>query len=85
MVLELGRLEPFRIHDLRRTCRTRLAELGVGDVIAEMCLGHRQGGVVKTYNRHPYQREQREALEVWQGMIDRIVEPAAKRVVGLRK
>lgn len=33
-------LEPFTVHDLRRTACTHLAALGVAPYIAEMCLNH---------------------------------------------
>lgn len=53
----------FTIHDLRRTCRSLLASLGVQGHIAERCLNHKLKGVEGIYNRHDYLTERREALE----------------------
>jgi integrase len=48
---EVG-LEYFVIHDLRRTCRSLLAELQVPAHIAERCLNHKQKGVEGVYDRY---------------------------------
>jgi len=62
-------LEPFTLHDLRRTARTHLAALGVRREVAERCLGHKIGGVEGTYDRHDYLRERREALAQWTALL----------------
>jgi len=56
----------FSPHDLRRTMRTRLAELGVDNVIAERVLGHKLQGILAVYNQYPYDKEKRQALEKWE-------------------
>ncbi|HHQ4765677.1 MAG: tyrosine-type recombinase/integrase [Shewanella sp.] len=56
-------VEHFTIHDLRRTCRSLLASLGVPSHIAERCLNHKLKGVEGIYNRHDYLNERREAFE----------------------
>jgi integrase len=56
-------IEHFTIHDLRRTCRSLLASLGVQGHIAERCLNHKLKGVEGIYNRHDYLPERKEALE----------------------
>jgi integrase len=62
---ELG-LAPFTPHDLRRTCRTGLAALGVLDHIAERVIGHViEGEMQQVYNQHDYLPERRAALEAW--------------------
>ncbi len=48
---EMGFQERFTPHDLRRTMRTRLAELGVSDIVAERVLGHKLQGMLAVYNR----------------------------------
>jgi integrase len=55
-------IEPFTVHDLRRTARTHLAALGVAPYIAEMCLNHKPKGIEATYNVHDYFEERRAAL-----------------------
>ncbi len=70
---EIGIKEKFTPHDLRRTVRTRLAELGVDDVVAERVLGHKLQGILGVYNRHNYDAEKRQALELWARKLRRIV------------
>jgi integrase len=62
---EIGLKEKFVPHDLRRTLRTRLAELGVSDIVAERVLGHKLQGLLAVYNHYPYTNEMRDALEKW--------------------
>jgi len=38
-------LEPFTIHDLRRTTKTLLASMGVPPHVSERCLNHKIRGV----------------------------------------
>jgi len=57
------KLQPWWFHDLRRTARTLMAAAGVQDVVAELVLGHVQGGVQAIYNRHSYFEEKAVALE----------------------
>lgn len=46
-------------HDLRRTGRTLLAQLGCPTDVAESILGHIQPGIQGTYNLHKYDAERR--------------------------
>ncbi|MDZ7798444.1 MAG: site-specific integrase [Patescibacteria group bacterium] len=66
-------LDRFTPHDLRRTARTKLAEIGVSDIVAERVLNHKQQGVQAIYNRHRYLEEMREALELWGKALLKIV------------
>jgi integrase len=66
---------PWRIHDLRRTCATGMAELGVQPHIIEAVLNHVSGhkaGVAGIYNRARYEGEMRSALSAWANHIDKI-------------
>ena len=58
-------IEPFTLHDLRRTCRTGLAKLKVEPHIAERVLGHAQERIRATYDTHAYLDEKRTGLERW--------------------
>lgn len=55
-------VEHFTVHDLRRTCRSLLAEAGVAGHVAERCLNHKLKGVEGIYDRYDYLDERREAL-----------------------
>jgi integrase len=70
---EIGVTERFTPHDLRRTMRTRLAELGEPDHIAERVLGHKLQGVMAVYNRHSYDAEKRQALASWEQRLREIL------------
>jgi integrase len=65
--------ERFTPHDLRRTVRTRLAESGVSDIIAERIMSHKLQGILAVYNRYDYDLEKRQALETWERELRRIV------------
>jgi integrase len=78
-------IENWRHHDLRRSFRSNLSALPtVSFHLAELMLGHRQGGITATYDRHEYLPEQRAAYEAWCARLLGIVEPRAGNVVELR-
>ena len=60
-------------HDLRRTCRTGLSAAGVGEVIAELTIGHTRKGIAAVYDLHRYDTEKRQALEAWERRLKRIL------------
>ena len=58
----------WRLHDIRRTVVTGMAELGVQPHIIEAAVNHLSGhkaGVAGIYNRATYAAEKRCALSVW--------------------
>ena len=72
----------WRLHDLRRTARTGLAEIGVPEIIAEKVLNHAERNVLaRIYNRHEYADEKRQALERWATRLREITEPPPENVV----
>jgi len=40
----------FRLHDLRRTCRTLMSRLGIDRDTAELAIGHKRAGLEASYN-----------------------------------
>ncbi|MDB5444729.1 MAG: integrase family protein [Phenylobacterium sp.] len=55
-------------HDLRRSCASGMARLGVALPVVERCLNHVSGsfsGIVGVYQRHGYTDEKRDALTRW--------------------
>lgn len=78
-------LEPWRLHDLRRTGRTELAKLGVSDTVGEKVLNHAEKDVlVRTYNVYDYSDEKRDALERWAQRLRDIIDPPSENVVKLK-
>ena len=76
----------WRLHDLRRTLRSGLAELGVSYEIAERVIGHAMPQLERTYNVFTYREEKRAALEQWARHLTVMVTDggAAPNVVPLR-
>ena len=62
-------LVPFRIHDLRVTCETRLAKLGFNQDVRDAVIGHAKAGLQKTYNKYDYLTEKRRAAAVYESHI----------------
>jgi integrase len=67
----------FRVHDLRRTAATRMAEMGISPHTISLVLNHvsaRRGTVTsKVYVQYSYDREKREALNHWSERLERII------------
>jgi integrase len=83
-----ARLEDWTVHDLRRTVATRMAELGVQPYIIEAILNHvsgHKGGVAGIYNRATYDKEKREALNLWAEHVTALVEGRKAAVVPMRR
>jgi integrase len=76
----------WRLHDIRRTVATRMAELGVQPHVIEAVLNHVSGhkaGVAGVYNRSSYAAEKKAALELWGNYVQGLLE-ADKRSSGQR-
>lgn len=73
------------IHDLRRTVRTGLSELGgVPAEVAELCLNHRPRGVAGVYDRAERLDERGVALQRWADHVDAVL-AGGGNVVPLRR
>lgn len=71
-------ISPWGFHDLRRTCATGMASLGVPVRVTEAVLNHASGtggGIVGVYQRHDYATEKRDALNAWANHLIRITTP----------
>jgi integrase len=67
---ELG-MAHFRLHDIRRSAATWIAELGFGQPhIVEAILNHAKPAIAGIYNRASYQREMRSALTQWAEFVE---------------
>jgi len=77
-------IENWRVHDLRRTCRTGMARLGVPEIVSERVLNHLPQGLGKIYNVHEYLDEKAEALTRWAQEVQNITEPPPENVVKLK-
>jgi integrase len=82
MRAQMGELEPWTIHDIRRTMRTGLSALPIPDRVRELVIGHAQPGLHKVYDQHTYLDEKRRALELWAERLRTIVNPAEEVLDG---
>ena len=84
---EVSAVEGVGLHDLRRTYRSILADLGVREEIAEAMIAHRRSGLVARYNRAELWDQRRDAaekLEAWlSGVVSRPDGHGAANVVPL--
>ncbi|MTJ82489.1 MAG: tyrosine-type recombinase/integrase [Telmatospirillum sp.] len=64
-------LEPFTVHDLRRTGSTLLNELGFNSDWIEKCLAHEDGRSSRgVYNKAEYEHQRRHMMQEWSNLID---------------
>jgi integrase len=73
-------IDPWTVHDLRRTARSLMSRAGVRPDIAERVLGHAIRGVEGVYDRHQYLEEKAHALRALAGLIDSILAPQDAKV-----
>jgi hypothetical protein len=69
-------LEPWSVHDLRRTVATGLQRLGVRLEVTEAVLNHisgSRGGIAGVYQRHDWADEKRAAFDAWSTHVLRCV------------
>lgn len=77
-------LSPWTLHDLRRTCATNLAALGVPVHVTEKLLNHvsgTTGGIVAVYQRHAYLDEMRTAVQKWEKHLAALAKHKTKRTL----
>jgi integrase len=78
---------PWRLHDLRRTAATGMADLGIAPHIVEAVLNHVSGakaGVAGIYNRAAYAPEKKAALERWAAHIEGLVTDRGATVTDIK-
>lgn len=71
--------EPFDLRDIRRTCETMLASMGISRDTRAQLLSHGLSGVqVSHYDRHAYTDEKRAALMAWESRLHEIATGTAR-------
>jgi integrase len=79
-----GIMRPWRLHDLRRSAASGMAQLGIAPHVIEKVLNHITGslsGIAGVYNRFGYGPEKRHALESWAAHIQRVIYPPSEDVI----
>ena len=74
----------WTVHDLRRTALTHMAKLGVAPIVLGHIANHRTttkaGMTLSVYVHHAYEKEKREALELWADRLQGIIAGGAEVV-----
>ena len=78
-------LEKFTPHDLRRTAATFMASMGFMDEIIDAVLNHVKQGIIRTYNRHGYDKEKQQALEAWERKLKSIITATESKVIPIKR
>jgi integrase len=64
---------PVTVHDLRRSCATGLADLGISYRVVADVLGHRRPGPTAVYVQQSGIELKRQALEVWSDYLRTLI------------
>jgi integrase len=73
---QLSGVTALRLHDLRRTCVSGMARLGITPHVADKILNHQSGtisGVAAVYQRHEFLSERKAALDHWGAHIENLI------------
>lgn len=85
----LAPIAAWRLHDLRRTAATRMADdLAVQPHVVEAVLNHISGhkaGVAGTYNKATYRREKAAALTLWSERVTALTVRGPAKVIPMRQ
>jgi integrase len=77
-------LADFKIHDLRRTAASYMAEAGISRLIVGKVLNHKEREITAIYDRYGYAPEIRRALDAWNTRLEEFLRPHASNVASLR-
>jgi len=79
--LQFPKTQRWTAHDIRRTVLTKMAELGVAPIVLGHVANHRTttkaGVTLGVYVQHAYEKEKREALELWADRLQGIISGGA--------
>jgi integrase len=79
---QISGVSGWRLHDLRRTCVSGMARLGVAPHVADKILNHQAGtisGVAAVYQRHEFLAEREQALDIWGAHVGKLLKYADAR------
>jgi integrase len=83
-IVEAGGTPPpdWTAHDIRRTFRTKLSQLGVTADVAEALVGHvaYRSTIIRTYDRYNYWPEMRDAIGKWETHLRAVIDGTAEKI-----
>ena len=74
---ELSSVSDWRLHDIRRTVTSSIAQLGIAPHVADKILNHQSGtisGVAAVYQRHEFLDERKTALDAWGSYVQALLD-----------
>lgn len=77
-------IEPWTLHDIRRTVATGLQKLKVDYEVRRAVLGHAVQGMGGVYDRHDLFEEKKEALEIWTRHVEGLLSDEPAKIIELR-
>jgi integrase len=80
-------ISDWRLHDLRRTAASKMAEIGVAPHVIDKVQNRATGaisGVAAAYNRHEHRQEKRDALYAWGKALDAIIRSVEPKLIQLK-
>jgi integrase len=78
-------MNPWTLHDLRRTMRTGIGRLGIPPHVAERVINHVKGGIEAVYDRYKYEPEMKSALAIWADHVAAVVAGKKSNVSVLKR
>jgi len=85
---ELSGVSDWRLHDIRRTVVSGMAQLGIQPHVADKILNHQSGtisGVAAVYQRHEFLEERKTALDAWGNYVQSLLDETDRdNVVNIR-
>jgi integrase len=84
----LGEMKAWRLHDIRRSVATGMADIGIAPHIIETILNHKSGhksGVAGIYNRARYYHEVTIAMQRWSDHIIAVITGAKPKVLAFEQ
>jgi integrase len=73
---DMSGVKNWRLHDLRRTCVSGMARLGIPPHVADKILNHQSGtisGVAAVYQRHDFLDERKGAVDRWGAHVGQLL------------
>ncbi len=71
--LDILKIKDFVPHDLRRTAATYMSSMGTSRLVISKILNHAEQSITAIYDRHSYDKEKRQALNMWARKLDSIL------------
>lgn len=86
-IFKEAKLKHFTPHDLRRSAATHMTEMGISRLVVSKILNHVDSSITAIYDRHSYDAEKRNALEMWGQRLNEIINDEAfkSNVITLKK